>query len=227
MVIVLNLGGEKTKHFTTNITNQYIITSFFHKVMGNDNSLHDSFSEYAVSEIQGGKLANNCINYIDGGFVHISSPSTTILDNILLNIYGHMNKEIYDNSGIYLRGISISDFTVGSRYDIIQTTSPIRLKNKDGKEITFKDEEFIHLLNEKMKAKLHKFDNDLNLNGFNLEVYKIENAKQKMISVKKGVYTKCSYMRFVVKGTMETRRIAYLLGLGQSTGCGFGSIKVL
>lgn len=227
MVIVLNLGGEKTKSFATGVSNQYIITSFFHKVIGTENQLHNSFSDYSISEIQGGKLYNDTITYEKGGFVHISAPSTEMLDKFLLNIYTHFNKEIYSNSGIYLRAINFTDFKVGEYFDKVQTVSPIRLKNKEDKEITFQDEDFMDLLNEKMRKKLKRFDANINLNRFKIEAFKVENAKQKSVSVKKGVYTKCSYMRFIVRGTMETRRIAYLLGFGQSTGCGFGSIKVL
>lgn len=227
MVIILNLGGKASNEFTTEISNQYLVTSFFHRVLGNNNDIHDRFSDYAISSIQGGKLSNGQIQFLKGGSVNISTPNANFLDNFMPLLYMHINKEIYTGSGIYLKGIGVSDFSVGEYFDKIQTISPIRLKNDNDCEITFLDTEFMDTLTNKMVAKLRKFDPSLNLSKFKIEAFKIENSKQKSVCVKKGVYTKCSYMRFIVRGTMEARRAAYLMGFGQSTGCGFGSVKVM
>ncbi|MGL5691371.1 MAG: CRISPR-associated endoribonuclease Cas6 [Bacteroidales bacterium] len=227
MVININLKGKDTQSFSTDFCNQYLVTKFIHTVFGDNNDKHDTFSDYCVSGIQGGKMVGSGLMFEQGGYVTFSTPNMELLNSFIPNILKYIGKEIYKGSGIYFSNFTVTDYTVGTYFDKLQTTSPIRLKNFNDEEITFNNEEFIEVLNEKMKAKLLKFNPEINLNRFGIEIFKVENAKEKYVSVKEGVYNKSSQLRLIVRGNMATRRIAYLLGFGQSTGCGFGSIKVL
>ena len=223
MIIILHLEGETSKGFTTTLANQQLVSSFIHNVLGDNNKYHDTFSSYAISSIQGGCLKGDKIEFNNGGYIQISSPNSEFLNDFFVNVSSRINTEIAN--GIYLKSFEFKEFDCDEYYDVIHTISPVRLKNSDDIEITIDDESFLKVLTEKTIAKLKKWDTDIDLRGFKIELYKPENAKSKLISVKDNTYTKASLIRLVIKGNKITRRVLYNLGIGQSTGCGFGSVK--
>ena len=126
--------------------------------------------------------------------------------------------------GMVFESIDITDdFVVNSRFDNIITISPILLRDKNGKRLTFKDEKWVEILTENCVKKLEH--NNICDPTFKIEIINPHKAKEKCIWVG-NVFNKSTMIRLKVFGKPNTRRCLYNMGLGHSTGSGFGSIKI-
>lgn len=201
---------------------QNYVNGMIHTILGKDNPYHDNFSNYSVSFLRGGKLTSEGLIYPDGGKLYISSPDETFIETILINIIHNRSLKLRD---MPLISYEVCDIRVNNKYDVIETLSPILLKTK-GKRITFKDNEFITILEQQCISKLTK--NGLthtDLKGFTIKPFHFENAKVQLPKIK-NVVNPSSHVMLVVEGTAKARKMIYEMGLGNSTGCGFGAVKV-
>lgn len=193
-----------------------------HNLLGEDNPYHDKFSNYSLSMLRGGVRVEDGITYPNGGQLFISSPDMEIINKICMSlIYG---KE-FKLRDMKLESWTVEDIKVHSDYDIIHTLSPILLKD-EGKRITFEDANFIERLNIQSLAKLQK--NGLTpkeLKGFVIKPFHFEKAKVERPKIR-NVVNPSSKVMLVVEGTPTARKMLYGMGLGNSTGCGFGAVKV-
>lgn len=197
--------------------------SFLHKILGSNNIYHDIFSEYSVSSLQGGKLDKSTGNLIfsESPYIYVSSLNYFFLNN-LLNPLNSTNETL---CGMTVNDYSIDDFKVNKFFDKILTISPILLKNKENRSITFKDNEWLSLLKDNCIKKLEKLG--IYDNTFDIEIRNAHKAKTKKIQVSNNAFAISSMISLIVYGKQETRYSLYCLGLGKSTGSGFGAIKIL
>lgn len=201
---------------------QNYVNGMIHSILGKNNPYHNAFSNYSVSFLRGGKLTPKGLIYPDGGKVYISSPDDAFIDTILINIIHSKNVKLRD---MRLNSYDVSDIKINKKYDIIETLSPILLKKGEDR-ITFNDDTFITLLQQQCVAKLSKnglTQNDLK--GFTIKPFHFENAKIKLPKIK-NVVNPSSHVMLVIEGTTKARKMIYEMGLGNSTGCGFGAVKV-
>jgi CRISPR-associated endoribonuclease Cas6 len=218
--MIIKVIFNKPKNNIIPIVNQKELNSYIHKCLGINNEYHDSFSDYAISSIQGGKLNNNNMLSFENSvpYIIISSENFQFISQIIMGI--ESNKfNLFDMT---FKNFEFNDFKVNQTFDKIITISPILLK-KNNKKITFTDKEWVNVLIEQTKAKLkHKGIID---DTFNIEIRNVNKAKEKMIYVG-NTFNPCSMISLKVYGKKETRKTIYNMGFGNSTGCGFGSIKV-
>ena len=139
MRITLNFGSTLVPF--TEPTQNYV-NSMLHSILGKNNPYHDKFSCYSVSFLRGGKLTSDGLVYPDGGKLYISSPDETFIETFLISLIHSKNVKVRD---MVLTSYDISDISVNAKYDIIETLSPILLK-ENGKRITFKDTSFLSVL---------------------------------------------------------------------------------
>ena len=122
----------------------------------------------------------------------------------------HMNEEMHDG------------------WNHFSTITPILLK-REGKVKSrndywkIGDEGFAMRLKEHLVNKLTKIDPALNMNGFELLVPERPFNKVKRVMIK-NVPNYASNCWVSIKCSKKIATMIYHLGLGQSTGCGFGSI---
>lgn len=201
---------------------QNYVNGMVHFILGENNPYHNSFSNYSVSFLIGGTLTTDGLIFPNGGKVYISSPDNIFIETVLLGLIQKKNIKLRD---IRLMSYDVSDIKINNRYDIVKTLSPILLK-KGEKRFTFKDEEFLPLLKQQCIAKLTKNGlTSTDLNGFNIKPFHFENAKVKLPKIK-NVVNPSSDVMLVIEGSAKARKMIYEMGLGNSTGCGFGAIKV-
>jgi CRISPR-associated endoribonuclease Cas6 len=202
------------------IKNQKELNSYIHKCIGVNNEYHDKFSDYSISSIQGGKLVNkNMLTFQNSvPYIIITSEDLNFITNIMEGIQN--SNHMFFN--MKFERFEISDFVINEYCDTIITVSPILLK-KNGYKVTFKHEKWVELLTEQLKAKLlHKGIVDDTLR---IEIRNPQRGKEKVIWVG-DTFNPCSYLSLKVYGTKKARKTLYNMGFGNSTGCGFGTIRL-
>jgi len=194
-----------------------------YKWLGSDHELHDSLSLFSFSWLKDGVLQEKGFNFHKGSSFFFSCYDPEVLKRILNGI--QMDSEL-------AFGLSISEITIEKDKVFYDSSfrfllgSPVLIKRNLGtnntKHFTFEDEESPVLLKETLERKMEKagiidetlsirFDRDYPL------------AKTKIVNYK-GVKNKASMCPVIVEAQPETLTFVWNVGLGNSTGIGFGSL---
>jgi CRISPR-associated endoribonuclease Cas6 len=225
MRIKINFNPTNTEIPAKEIIN--LTKSYLHKIIGNNNIYHNKFSDYAITPLMRGKYnkLNKSFSFPNGTYIVFSTLNNNLL-NIILNNIEYVNfNNILEFSNIE---IIIENFTDGNNY--VTTLSPILLRDHKIKtlkknEITFKDKEhFEKILTEKTIIKLSKFDNNLNLTNFNIKLTNDQSYNKINIIPVNKIPNTASQCNLVINTNKKVMNVLYNLGLGMSTGCGFGTI---
>lgn len=229
--------------------NNKVVLEYVHRCLGRDNKYHDQRSEYSISQMYGGELCKNdtnLLNFPNGGYFTVSSQDKDFINKFLLGLIN--NPEI--SYGIKFKNIQHiqEDFMDG--WNHFATLSPFIIKKILGKDVysfmtlkgqykrngtkwfceepegyNFQDVVQAYLIN-----KLSKIDPTLDLSSFMVKIDELDKNKVKHNKHKvKVVYVKnvlnfanqCQVSIFCSKKIAE---MLYNIGIGQSTGAGFGAI---
>jgi CRISPR-associated endoribonuclease Cas6 len=192
-----------------------------HKWLG-INDIHDQMSLYSFSWLKGGKKVNEHLDFSHGASFFISFYDTSKLKNII--------KGIQSEPDVFY-GMSVTDITIQEvpMFDTKQrfmAESPIFLKYSKDKKSTyyyFNDAESNNILTNNAKHKLRKAGlSDLGLNVYFDIDYTSAYTKGTMF---KGIFTKGSVCPIIVEGSSEQIAFLWDVGIGNSTGIGFGSLS--
>lgn len=199
--------------------NQKEMNSFIYRTLGDNNKFHDTFSDYAISSIQGGvKYDDKNIIFHEQPYIIVTSQNEefliTLLNNIKLKKFTFFNL-IYDRC-------EFKTFNLNTKYDKIITISPIIIKYNNQK-ISIDNPHFLTELKKNCIAKLKHCG--IEDKTFDIKIRNVEKAKTKLIQVG-NVFNISTMISLFVFGKKQTRETLYHLGLGGSTGSGFGCIKV-
>ena len=219
-------GNEELVPFTY-LSN---LAGYLHKILGVDNEYHDDISLYSTSFLHGGKIDKNkkYLNFPDGAVWYISSPDIKFINEFIINIF----KNVEFAFGMKLQGVEIIErklFHDGDHY-LFQTKSPILLKQRDfetKKNIYYTYEDDIIITSTLMKniiiKKANKFNLNINFEDFEISFdYNYSNKKTRWITIK-NINNKTSVCPIFVKtNNREIADFIYSVGIGHSTGCGFG-----
>ena len=201
--------------------NQKMINSFIHKTIGH-NGYHDTFSEYNISGLQGGKYdAERGGLVYEEPYIIISSPNEEFNMMIIEKLL--QRKQML--FGMTVADIRFVELGLNAHYDYISTLSPIIVFDKKSRrKITFKDEGWIDMLRQNCIDKLRHMG--IEDKTFSIEAHYENKWKTKMVYVG-DVYNVCSMVKLKVSGSIGAREILYNLGLGGSCGSGFGCVKIV
>jgi CRISPR-associated endoribonuclease Cas6 len=206
------------------INNQHIVNSFIHRSIGKDNEYHNTKNDYSISSLQGGKWIKDTgnITFKDGGYITISSLNQEFLDKI---IPGLLTTPFYDDikvSGLELIG---ENFVNGWNYFV--TLSPFIIKKYSSKKEygfnTMHDDNFEQTVKQYLINKISKINPKLDLSDFDVKIPQHDKHKTVKVIVKnvKNIGNSCHINIHTNKKVAE---LLYNIGIGQSTGCGFGTI---
>lgn len=219
MRLIIKLSATKS---LINFNYQPLLTSCIHKWMGKDNTQHGNVSLYSFSWLQNVDVVNDGIKVKDGSFFFISFYDTDLLKTVLKNIINE--PEMF--SGARVLDIQIRETPHFYEKERFFLASPVLIKRFDEEKnthYTFADSNTEELLTETLitKAKL------AGLNTNNLKVYfdkEYPNPKTKIISYK-GIQNKVNICPIIIEGSPEIIAFAWDVGIGNSTGIGFGALK--
>lgn len=219
MRLKINLTNPTTE---VPVNNQHELNGFIHTILGKGNPYHDTMSDYSISSLQGGKLKDDkkTLRFESNPYFFVASQNKDFLDDF---ITGAMTRSA-SFFGMKFNGFDVGcDFQPNRYCDDIITISPILIRDQNDRKITFDNPNWIDCIKENCIGKLKH--HGIVDPTFNIELIKTEKSKQKCIWVG-TVFNPCSSVRLKVFGKKKTRETLYCLGIGNSTGSGFGAVKI-
>lgn len=206
--------------------NQHLVLSYIHKCIGRNNEYHDTHSNYSISTLQGGILdKDNKRVIVNEAYIIISSFDLDFLNKV---VCGVMCNNIFHND-IKLKSIEPIDENLYNGHNYFRTLSPILLREGD-KCITINDfndkEEFAEYLKNKTINKLKSINKNLELNlkldNFDIKIDWCHSIKRFVKPNCRGYFVNNCQMTIIAN--KKVAELLYNIGLGQSTGAGFGCV---
>jgi len=228
--------------FKNKLVNTQIYTSW---IKENGQKYHDEYSTYNHSGIIGGTLKNDFrkIEFLSGlAEVKISSLNEDFMSDLLIGI---SKNPILEAGSFYWDIVDIiatSPFECSTNEMRFFTVSPIVLKGKEllpngkPKQYLFSDDPKItsEMMTHTLKSRIKKLNLPINTNNLTVEFdTSYKNAKPRFFAYEKTVNNEvkrvpifASNCPVIIKGDSKAIEAAYYLGIGHSTGAGFGCIEI-
>jgi len=210
-----------------NFNHLHLLAGTIHKWFG-ENNFHDDVSLYSFSHLMGAKSENGGLTFPHGATFFISC-----WDNDLTKL---LVKGIQDDPEMFF-GLKAKELILQENPDLsakthFQIGSPVFIqRNRDnGKKrfYYFENEEASQLMQETLHTKMTKAglppDETLKIN-FDQSYHR---KSTKKIAYKHGnniIEIRANWCPLIIEGKAETKVFAWNVGIGNSTGIGFGAIK--
>ena len=199
------------------------LTGVVHKWFGESNLEHGTMSLYSFSWLNQSKLERNGLMFPQGAKWFISFYDERLLKRTIKGVMD--DPEMFD--GMRVNDILIDEDPELASRDVFRVASPVFIKRTlpSGKALhyTYEDPEAGDLMTATLqnKLKMAGLEEDESLKvSFDVSY---ANRKIKLMEYD-GVRNKASLCPVFIHGTPETKRFAWNVGVGNSTGIGFGSI---
>lgn len=200
------------------------LTGTIHKWIGKNNAEHGHLSLYSFSMLTNGKIDANKLGleFKNGTSFFISTFNDDLLKEIVFNI----QKDPTMFCGLKVKEIVIQETPNLTNVEHFLVASPVLIKRSQGKSIKhylYTEKETSELLKETLQNKMKQVD----LIDESLEIKfdkSYATAKTKVIHYN-GIKNKANVCPIIIKGSPETKAFAWNVGIGNSTGIGFGAIK--
>lgn len=193
----------------------------FHKWIGK-NEVHDEVSLYSFSWLRGGYKKGNALHFPNGADWFISFADDNLAKQCIKGILDDPRIAF----GMQVVDVMLQDNPHFTSQEVFQVASPVLLKQSDDKVQNkfyfYNDEKSTEVMTHILKRKLAK----AGLSGEGVEVSfdkDYPHPKLKLMTYK-NIHNKGSICPVIVKGTPEQVVFAWNVGVGNSTGIGFGSL---
>lgn len=192
-----------------------------HKWLGH-NAQHDAISLYSFSWLKNGEKKGDGLNFSQGSSWHISMYDQEMLKKVIRGI--QQSPDLF--GGMRVNEITIQETPIFGNVERFMVASPVFIKRKDGENTKFyfhgdaKSSEFLTetLKNKLLKAGLLETGVEVTFdNTYSNPVIKAINYR--------GIINKASLCPVIIKGTAEQIGFAWNVGVGNSTGIGFGALN--
>lgn len=199
---------------------QHFLIGALHKWLGS-NDLHDGISLYSLSWLSYGERKGDALNFPKGAKWFISFFDSVVGKKVLSSTLA--DPEVC--CGMRVTDIQIKESPVFNGAQRFVVATPVLIRTFDGKglkHLTYRDAEANKLLTQTLQTKLKKA-------GINDLAAQIEfdqsyhNPRTKLVTIK-GIHNKASLCPVIIKGSQEAVSFAWDVGVGHSTGSGFGAL---
>lgn len=201
---------------------QPMITGIIHKWIGH-NEIHNQTSMYSFSWLSGGRKKGEFLIFDNETSFEFSAHDNEIVKRLIRGIQA--NPEI--NYGLKVSEILLMETPNFTNKQTFYVSSPVLVKRTDEKKkeihFTYDQLESDSWLTETLKRKLQR----AGLDDGNVQVSfdrTYSGAKTKLIYYK-SIGNKVNVCPVIIDGTPEQIAFAWNVGVGNSTGIGFGSLK--
>lgn len=201
---------------------QHLLTGVVHKWIGENNKEHGNRSLYSFSWLQNTVATKQGLNLKRDAYFFISAYDTDFIKNVTKGIL--QNPETFCGSTVV--DVQIKNDVAFGTEERFFLNSPILIRQREGektKHITYLDDNFNQLLTENLKVKLHQAN--LPEDGVEVELDTTYHSPTTKLVNYKGIKNKTTLAPIIIKGSPEQIAFAWAVGLGNSTGIGFGSLK--
>lgn len=200
---------------------QPALTGAIHKWIGK-NEVHDKISMYSFSWLKGGSKSGDGLIFEDDTSFELSAHDSGLIKSIIKGI----QSDPVINYGLEVCEIVILDMPKFSNKETFFVASPVLVKRTEKESethFTYDQLEADELLTETMKTKLKRAGLDYsNIQlSFDRRHY---SAKTKLVYYK-NIGNKTSICPVIIEGTSDQIAFAWNVGVGNSTGIGFGALK--
>jgi CRISPR-associated endoribonuclease Cas6 len=200
---------------------QHLLVGTIHKWLG-WNDVHGKVSLYSFSRLEGGKVTKAGLLFENGISFFFSSYSPELIQKLISGI--QTDRTMFN--GLEIREIVMQEDPDLSGKEVFLPGSPVFIKRKIGEKIDhilFNDPMAGTYLKETLLTKMEQAglkDDTLDI-SFDKTYRK---AGSKMVTYN-GIQNKASWCPVIINGRPETKLFAWNVGLGNSTGIGFGAIR--
>jgi len=202
---------------------QQNLVGAFHKWLGEDNEEHGHISLYSLSWLKGGKGSKGGLIFPEGAQWQISSPNHELLQRLINGL--QEKPEIA--FGMTAQEVMLEqdpEFKSEGRF-VVQSPVLVKRHEESGREryYTYEEAESDALLTETLQHKLRKAGHeDLNIEVAFDRSYR--GAKTKVTTYNQ-IKIKGSVCPVYLKGDPLALAFAWNVGVGNSTGIGFGALR--
>jgi CRISPR-associated endoribonuclease Cas6 len=198
-----------------------VLAGAIHKWLG-QNEWHNQLSLHSFSWLRGGETGNDGLYFPRGAEWFISSHETVFIKKLIQGI----QDDPAINYGFRVKAITIQETPQFSESHYFTLASPVLIKRKDGEKVKhyiFSDHQANKLMTETLMTKLKKVG--LNSDGVHVAFNKdYPIPKTKLVNYN-GIGNKASICPITIKGSPEQIAFAWNVGIGNSTGIGFGALN--
>lgn len=213
----------KTSPDTKELSYNYqpILTGTIHKWLGK-NEIHDQVSLYSFSWLNGGESTKTGLTFQRGASFFISSHDPDFLNKIIRGIQSDPSIA----NGLIVKEVVIQEDPEFGEEAKLFCASPVFIKRTENEReihFTFNNEESNKHLTDTLRTKLKKA-------GLTDEHVSVEFDKTYRTPKTKVIYynkigNKVNLCPVILKGSPEQIAFAWNVGVGNSTGVGFGALK--
>jgi len=207
------------------IKNQSYINYYIHKCLGVNNKYHDSKNDYSISSLYGGNLTEDKLHlsFKNGGIIVVTSKNEEFLNDLISGVMS--NQDL--NWGMKFNKINFIFEKFINGWNHFATLSPFIIRKHINKKkytySTLNDSDFVYIVKNHIIKKLSKIYNGINLKDFDVKIINHPSHKVKKIMVK-NVKNEANQCHISIFCSSDVAEKIYNLGIGQSTGSGFGTI---
>ena len=201
---------------------QPFLTGALHKWLGKENIEHGNVSLYSFSWLQYADTTKEGINLKRGSNFFISAYDEALIKSIVRGIMADPSVCF----GSAVSSVDVMETPIFSNAQRFNVASPVFIKGfekEENKHIRFDDDMASYYLTETMQRKLSL----VGLPADNIKVRfdkNYPNPRTKVITYK-GIGNQVNLCPVIVEGTPEQVAFAWNVGVGNSTGIGFGALK--
>lgn len=202
---------------------QPFLTGAIHKWVGQENNVHDALSLYSFSWFQNVDIkGRNGISIRENSYFFISAHETTLLKKIIKGIMA----DPFICFGISVSDIQIAETPPFSNMESFSVGSPVFIKRRvdnNEKHITYDNPDSNTFLTETLQKKLKAAN--LPTENVNVKFDLSFSKPQTKVIWYKEIGNRVNICPIMIEGTAEQIAFAWDVGIGNSTGIGFGAIK--
>ncbi len=201
---------------------QSYLTGTIHKWLGVGNELHDGLSLYSFSWLQNVEATKRGINLTSNSYFFISAYNDSVIKALVRGIM----QDPFVCFGAYVSDVQITEEPQFSNHVVFPVASPVFVKRRfdnEEKHISYNDSRCNAFLTETLQKKLKA----ANLQADNVNVSfdtSYPSAGTKIIRYKE-ISNRVNICPVIIEGTPEQIAFAWNVGVGNSTGIGFGALK--
>ncbi|MGV8879296.1 MAG: CRISPR-associated endoribonuclease Cas6 [Sphingobacteriaceae bacterium] len=201
---------------------QSLLTGVIHKWIGAANEIHDKLSLYCFSSLQNARTTKTGIYTTKYSYFFIAAHDENLIKTIIKGIL----KDPDIAFGVHVKDVKIVNSPNFSTQERFITASPIFIKRKfDQREqhISYDDPNASLYLTETLQNKLKTAG--ISSEGISVNFDKSYASSKTKLVTYKGVGNKANICPVIIEGNPEQIAFAWNVGIGNSTGIGFGALK--